>query len=154
MKKYISIGIVVTIMLLVTALSISLNVIKRKNIYIYELENRKPEIKIVHKKDTIYDTITIRKPYKVTEKIIERIQTPNTDSLYITQKVYKDSTFMAVISGYKPNLDTIQIYNKTIKDTIIIDKAYYVKPEKYGLWIRLGKKEQRERFVGIGYILE
>lgn len=155
MKKYISIGIVVTIMLLVAALSISLNVIKRKNIHIYELENRKPEIKIEHTRDTIRDTIRIPKPYPVKEIVIEKVPVPvGVDSLEITQKTYKDSLYRAVVSGYKASLDTIEIYNKTIKDTIIIDKAYYVKPEKYGLWIRLEKKEQRERFIGIGYILE
>lgn len=64
------------------------------------------------------DTITIEKPvlkYKYLTKII-------TDTLYSTDsvlvpvripiesKTYQDSTYRAVVSGYRASLDTIQVY--------------------------------------------
>lgn len=43
---------------------------------------------------------------------------PSTDSveveLPITQKVYGDSTYRAWVSGYRPSLDSIEVYRKTI----------------------------------------
>jgi len=39
-----------------------------------------------------------------------------------TRKVYQDSTYRAVISGYEPNLDTISVYRKTqyINNTVYV----------------------------------
>lgn len=36
-----------------------------------------------------------------------------TVSLPISQKTYQDSTYTAVVSGYSPNLDYIEVYQKT-----------------------------------------
>lgn len=75
-------------------------------------------------KDTIsitkIDTITIIKPQPIVEyrdRII-RDTLYNTDSILvpvdvpIETKVYQDSNYRAVISGYRPQLDTISIFNK------------------------------------------
>lgn len=82
---------------------------------------RKEEIQI---KDTItitqIDTITIIKPQPIVEyrdRII-RDTLYNTDSIPvlvdvpIETKVYQDSSYRAVISGYKAELDSIYIFNK------------------------------------------
>lgn len=69
---------------------------------------------------TQIDTITIIKPQpivKYRDRII-RDTLYNTDSVLvpvdvpIETKVYQDSNYRAIISGYRPQLDTISIFNK------------------------------------------
>lgn len=36
------------------------------------------------------------------------------------QRTYKDSTYTAWVSGYDPKLDSIEVYHKTIKETVTI----------------------------------
>lgn len=66
------------------------------------------------------DTITIIKPQPVIQyrDRIVRDTLYNTDSvpvlvdIPVETKVYQDSNYRAVISGYRPQLDTISIFNK------------------------------------------
>ena len=113
------------------------------NFYLY---NRKPETIEIEKEvvrvesDTIHDTV----PKLITEKVIRHIHDTlrvielaySSDSGYpstgaaiveipITQKEYSDdSTYRAWVSGYKPNLDSIHVRNKSvyIENTIIKKK--------------------------------
>lgn len=104
--------------------------------------NRKEEpIKII---DTITiiktDTITIIKPQSVIRYVdkIVRDTLYNTDSVPvlvdvpIETKVYQDSSYRAVVSGYKASLDTISIFNKnqihTINKTTYKTKKWNVSP--------------------------
>lgn len=72
------------------------------------------------------DTITIISPQPVIRYVdrIVRDTLYNTDSvlvpvdLPIEVKVYQDSSYRAVISGYKPELDSICIFNKNQIHTI------------------------------------
>ncbi len=85
---------------------------------------------------TKIDTVTVTKPvlkYKYLTKII-------TDTLYSTDsvlvpvripiesKTYQDSTYRAIVSGYKASLDTIQVFpihtTTTITNTIIKQKRF------------------------------
>lgn len=72
------------------------------------------------------DTITIIKPqhiYKYVDRII-RDTLYNIDSIPvlvdvpIETKVYQDSNYRAIISGYRANLDSISIFNKNQIHTI------------------------------------
>ena len=84
------------------------------------------------------DTVTVTKPvlkYKYLTKII-------TDTLYnkdsikvpvqipIESKTYQDSTYRAVVSGYRASLDTIQVYPlhtyTTITNTITKQKRFNI----------------------------
>lgn len=47
--------------------------------------------------------------------------------LPITQKRYEDSTYTAYVSGFRPNLDSINIYRKTVYKTIT------EKPVRWGI---------------------
>lgn len=90
----------------------------------------KIEKEVIQIKDTIsitkIDTITIIKPQPVIRYVdrIVRDTLYNTDSVLvpvdvpIEVKVYQDSSYRAVISGYKANLDTISIFNKNQIQTI------------------------------------
>ena len=84
------------------------------------------------------DTITIEKPVIKYRYITEVI----TDTLYskdsvlvpvripIESKTYQDSTYRAVVSGYRASLDTIQVYPihtiTTITNTIIKQKHFNI----------------------------
>ena len=111
---------------------------------------------------TIYkiDTIIIDRPviqYQYISKVI-RDTLYTTDSLQvqvkipITTTVYADSTYRAVVSGYKTSLDTIQIYSKhtttTITNTILKQKRWNV-----GLQVGAGwgiYTHKPDVFIGLG----
>ena len=116
------------------------------------------------KTDTItitkIDTITIEKPvlkYKYLTKII-------TDTLYnkdsvlvpvqipITANVYQDSTYRAVVSGYRASLDTIQVFPlhtyTTITNTITKQRRFNIGVQAgfgYGIFTK-----KPDVYVGLG----
>lgn len=106
----------------------------------------------------IHDTIEVPKPYPVktylTGEIIHDTLPGTHDSvpvvvdIPITAKIYQDSNYRAVVSGYRPSLDSLQIYRKTI----IITKPYKVQPRwSVGLTGGYGAtKDGLSPFVGIG----
>ena len=72
-----------------------------------------------------------------------------------TQKYYaKDSLYKAWVSGYKPNLDSIQVYPKTITNTIT--NTIYKKPTRIGFGIiggygiNIGAEVKASPFIGAG----
>lgn len=91
------------------------------------------------RRETIYDTIPYYKPvpvdscvtrYEVVKLPAVRdtlrtsvvfVDTVQYDSVNvvvpITQKKYSDSTYTAWVSGFRPNLDSIKIYRKTVYQT-------------------------------------
>lgn len=74
--------------------------------------------------------------------------------LPITQKVYEDSTYHAWISGYRPQLDSIHIYNKniTITNTQTITVTKY-KTKRWGVGVQVGcgyNFNQISPYIGIG----
>lgn len=97
--------------------------------------------------ETVYDTIPYYEPVPVDSFIVRydvvklpAVRDTVRDSLIykdtlvydsvnvivpITQKKYQDSTYTAYVSGYKPQLDSISIYRKTVYKTIM---------EKPGRW--------------------
>ena len=67
----------------------------------------------------------------------------------ITQKIYTDSNYSAWVSGYKVNLDSIEIYNKTT------DIHHYIrdKPKPWGVGLQIGYGVSNGRispYVGVG----
>jgi len=82
------------------------------------------------------DTVTITDTFKIEIPIPKEIKVVKTDTVYlpsvnkedsikallpIEQRIYGDSTFRAVISGYKPKLESLTIY--PIKTTITERKS-------------------------------
>lgn len=108
--------------------------------YLYHSNRKSKENSL--KTDTItitkIDTVTIIKPVVQYRYITQVI----TDTLYSTDsvlvpvripiesKTYQDSTYRAVISGYRASLDTIQVYPihtiTTITNTIIKEKRFNI----------------------------
>ena len=95
----------------------------------------------------IHDTITREMPVYITntrvrtEYVLVRDTLRLHDTLFvpitIEKRVYKDSLYRAEISGYKPSLDKIEIYQQT--RTITKVEQVLVKDKKrWGLGIQAG----------------
>ena len=94
-----------------------------------------------------YDTIKVTKPVYISQKVIDTLLLPVNDTirindttfiaLPITQKEYKqDSLYQAWVSGYKPNLDSIKVFPKTIYTTIT--NTVYKKPARVTIGATIG----------------
>lgn len=75
-------------------------------------------------------------------------------SLPITQKVYKDSTYEAWVSGYNPALDSIRVFSPvtTITNTVTNSTIKY-KAKRWGLGVQVGigfTPSKIEPYIGIG----
>ena len=67
----------------------------------------------------------------------------------ITQKVYEDSTFRAYVSGYRPALDSIEIFKRT--ETVYIRSP--TRNKKWGIGLQLGcglTPNKVQPYIGIG----
>lgn len=58
--------------------------------------------------------------------------------LSVEQKIYKDSDYTAYVSGYRPRLDSISVYPKTITVTNDIYHTLKEKPRRLGLSVTAG----------------
>lgn len=110
----------------------------------YNIGYSKVKETLVEHTDTIYhtDTFTIEKPTPEYVYLKELIEVPVTmfvhDTTYVTipieVKIYQDSTYKAQVSGYRANLDWIEVYQKT-RDI----KTIFVEPrKKFGFSVGVG----------------
>lgn len=75
-----------------------------------------------------YDTVTIEKPvyvdryYRDSIKVFikDTVRVHDTSYMYLPRehRVYVDSMYRAVVSGYDPRLDTMEVYSRTIENTV------------------------------------
>lgn len=110
---------------------------------------------------TLHDTIRDSIPYPVYETVIQTvpelfpvyitlggdtIREPVYIPVPITQKEYRTEDYRLSISGYKPNLDYIEVYRKTEQITKVVDR-------RFGIGITAGYGIGRNGlspYVGIG----
>jgi len=108
------------------------------------------------------DTLLIAKPvpvYKYVKDVVEISDTllihDTTERLVFLPKehmVYKDSTYRAVVSGVQPSLDTIEVYPKTVTETV----TKYVKSKdkrRWGAGVHVGagwNGKEISPYVGVG----
>lgn len=90
------------------------------------LTNRK-EVSSQH---TLHDTIVVERidtfkaivPRFIVETIVDTLYVEKGDSMPLklpkTQRLYQDTTFMAWVSGFEPNLDSIKVFQNTKYVTI------------------------------------
>lgn len=146
------------------------------NVY-YVVKDKDVEIKekitTVTKIDTIMDTVLVVKKEKVIKVIRDTLvnvefirDTVDTAKVVvdipIVQKEYSDdSTYTAWVSGYRPSLDSINIYRKNIstnKETVIKKKDIHrfgIGPVVYGGYSFGTKKLDYGVGIGVSYhILE
>ena len=113
----------------------------------------------VHIRDTIRDTILkpVRETLKRTDTVYLPIlidtttdRTVEDDSIPvlipITSKEYKTDDYRAVVSGYKPSLDFMELY----RDNKIITLAPLQKKKRFGLGLQAGYSYPGGAYLGIG----
>ena len=104
---------------------------------IISLTNRNEVVIETHTTDTITivraDTVRERIPHFISETVLDTIfvekVSENVLKLPITQKYYNTDSYQAWVSGYKPNLDSINVFNKVVERTVnhTIDRVVYPK---------------------------
>lgn len=101
----------------------------------------------------VYDTIKIRHPIAVDSLVVryKTVKLPIADTirvvvsdtlirdsivvdLPIEQKEYSDSTYHAWISGFHPSLDSIEVYNKTVR----VEPTTVVSHKRWNLGVQAG----------------
>lgn len=137
------------IITLVFAVLLLFNIVNAIGYFVSERRNAHPnEIKV--KVDTlfVYDTIFVEKPVIKKVEIIDTLllPVPITDTLMlhdtvlvhlpIEQRQYSDPRYTAWVSGYRPQLDSILIYQRTEYITKEINP--HKKPKRWGIGLQAG----------------
>lgn len=128
----------------------------------YFVGRRTPtEVEII-KRDTITvvktDTIRITKVKEIEKKVVDTILVAVKDTIILNdttyiqlpreQKIYTGENYKAWVSGYRPKLDSLNIYEKTI-----IKEVTNTIERKWGLGVMGGygaTKEGLSPFIGVG----
>lgn len=115
----------------------------------------------VIKRDTVllFDTVRVDRPVYITERVVENIYVPVTDTVRLrdttymvlprTQRVYSDSLYKAWVSGYQPALDSLDVYYKEYH----ITKTIIEKPKKWHVGLQGGygiSKDGLTPYIGVG----
>lgn len=119
------------------------------------LTNRKEVVIEKVASDTVYtlklETVEVKKPIFITEVIVDTFlikdSLNNEHLIPKTQKYYKDSLYEAWVSGYKPNLDSINIYNQTKFVTITNNTTKEIYPKTTALYMSIGGMYIGEQFA-------
>lgn len=137
------------IITLVLGILLLFNIVNAIGYFVNERRNAHPsEIKV--KVDTllVYDTILVEKPVIKKVEIIDTLllMVPTTDTLMmhdtvfvhlpIEQRQYGDPRYTAWVSGYRPQLDSIQIYQRT--EYITKEIKMVNKPKRWGIGLQAG----------------
>ena len=156
------------IITLVYGILLLFNIVNAIGYFVNEDKNaHSSEMKV--KVDTllVYDTIFVEKPVIKKVETIDTIllPVPITDTLLlhdtvlvhlpIEQRQYSDPRYNAWVSGYRPQLDSIHIYQQTQYITKEIKPA--TKPKRWGIGLQAGygvsisnKQIQATPYIGIG----
>ena len=88
---------------------------------------RDVEPSVVRDTVVVVDTVTERMPVCHIERIVDTIAVfvpvrdtiERTDTIYLprTQRAYKGAEYSAWVSGYEPRLDSIEVFQKTVRIT-------------------------------------
>ena len=137
------------IITLVFGILLLFNIVNAIGYIVNERRNAHPnEIKV--KVDTlfVYDTIFVEKPVIKKVEIIDtlRLPVPITDTLMlhdtvlvhlpIEQRQYGDPRYTAWVSGYRPQLDSIQIYQRS--EYITKEVNAITKSKRWGIGLQAG----------------
>lgn len=107
----------------------------------------------------LFDSIRISQPVpsyiyrNKTDTVIKYIQ-DTTEVIPFETKVYEDTSYTAVVSGYKPSLDSLSIYIPTKIVTIEQSKnIYHKKPFSFGVQLGVGYgiiSRKPDIYIGLG----
>lgn len=101
-------------------------------------------VKTVRDTLVIHDTITAYKPVPFNVYVVDTLWVPvtvsKTDTVWAqlprTAKVYQDSTYRAVVSGFRPSLDTISVYQRT--KVITVTNNVRIPPPRWSWGVQAG----------------
>lgn len=117
---------------------------------LYKSTQTKSEVRTQWKVRTVVkvDTILISAPMAVFMRY-------TTDTIHIADTIvqreevtYQDSTYRAVISGYRPRLDRLEIYPRTITHTLTPKTKTKTKP--WGIGLQAGYGLPHGAYIGVG----
>lgn len=131
---------------------------------LYRCNNRGKAKETVIVKDTLtvvkVDTVRSSIPIYIRSETIDTIKIVDTlifkDTLYlpITQRIYKDSSYTAYVSGYRPSLDSIEVYNKILyRDIITAVASPKARPKRWGIGVHAGYgfgANGLQPYIGVG----
>ena len=109
----------------------------------------------------IHDTTIVEKPVPHYVRVVDTMLVPVVDTLHIRdsvfislpreEKIYQDSTYRAVVSGFKPSLDSIYVFQKTAIVEVPVVKTV---KKRWGVGVQVGgtyiPKTGFTPYVGIG----
>ena len=115
----------------------------------------------VYKYDTIpkpkpvHDTVYIVRKVKIPIKTSDTVEVRDSVELPVEQKVYKDSDYVAWVSGVMPQLDSLNIFRRTETVTIRETITRRERAPRLSVGVQAGygygiKSKQFEPFVGVG----
>lgn len=122
---------------------------------IVSLTNRKEVIIEKTTSDTVtivkLDTVKVKIPTFITETIIDTVYVEKDENgeytIPISQRYYKDSLYEAWVSGYRPNLDSLNIFRKTITNTITNTVTKEIYPKTTDLYLNVGSDYIGKQFA-------
>lgn len=129
---------------------------------LYTCNQQKKEIKQIITYDTIMvtkiDTMIVYFPQEriVERKVIDTMRIYTRDTVFIVdreQRVYEGEQYKAYVSGYRSELDSIHIYDKTKTVYIETERIIQSKAKRFGLGIQIGYGFTGARaspYVGVG----
>lgn len=92
------------------------------------------------------DTVVVEKPVPVYVRIVDTMRVPVRDTIRVRDSVfvelpreqafYQDTAYRAWVSGYRPALDSIEVFQKT--KVITITETVTQPPRRWGLGITAG----------------
>lgn len=122
---------------------------------IVSLTNRKEVIIEKTTSDTVTivksDTVKVKIPTFIKEVIVDTFlikDSLNNDYIIAkTQRYYRDSLYEAWVSGYRPNLDSLNIFRKTITNTITNTVTKEIYPKTTDLYLNVGSDYIKGQFA-------
>lgn len=115
-------------------------------VFILSLTHPREVVVETHTTDTVtivrIDTIREQIPHFVCEKVLDTIfieKVPeNGLKLPITQRFYSSDSYQAWVSGYKPSLDSINVFSKIIKKTVTNTVTKEIYPKSIDWYLNAG----------------
>ena len=117
---------------------------------------RKPEVSERETADTVYvtrtDTVRVTEPVYVRERIVDTLLVHVNDTVFvpvpIVQRMFSGPDYEAWVSGYEPQLDSLNIFRKTEYRYIdrTLERTVH-EPDRLHMWVNGGFLAGREVFI-------
>lgn len=122
--------------------------VKRDTVRVYKYDT-------IPKPKPVHDTVYVVRKVKIPVKTSDTVEVLDSVELPVEQKVYKDSDYVAYVSGVMPSLDSLNIFRRTEVMTITETITRREKVPRWSVGLQGGygygiKSRELEPFVGVG----